>query len=240
MYKFQLDHVQYGVKDGTGARVILHDISMSVQSGSIFTLIGPSGSGKSTLLGLLNRLRDYSSGNIFLERQDLRSYDVLDLRRRVGMLMQQPFMFEGTVADNINYGPSILGQQAEIGKLLDLVGLEDELSSRVAGTLSGGQQQRVALARTLATAPEVLLLDEPTSALDPQSTADIEALIRKLAAQGMTVLWVTHNMEQAQRVGQFTGLMVAGKLVEISTTVEFFQGSSPMIKQFLAGDQLCL
>lgn len=156
------------------------------------------------------------------------------------MLMQQPFMFEGTVADNINYGPSMLGQQAEIGKLLDLVGLEGELSSRVAGTLSGGQQQRVALARTLATAPEVLLLDEPTSALDPQSTADIEALIRKLAAQGMTVLWVTHNMEQAQRVGQFTGLMVAGKLVEISTTVEFFQGSSPMIKQFLAGDQLCL
>lgn len=236
--KVQLNEVQCRVNNKlSGSRVILNDVSMSIPAGRVFTLVGPSGSGKSTLLGILNRLRDYSAGSILLDGQELCQLDVLSLRRRVGMLMQQPFMFEGTVADNINFGPSLQNQQVDVGKLLAAVGLENALHAQEAKTLSGGQQQRVALARILATNPEVLLLDEPTSALDPQSTADIEGLITRLARQGMTVLWVTHNMEQAQRVGNYTGLMVAGKLVESAPTEEFFRGINPMVKQFLAGDQ---
>lgn len=199
---------------------ILTDVSFHVPSGQILAIIGPSGSGKSSLLRLVNRLDEPTAGDILLAGGPYRSLAVTELRRLVGMVFQAPALFDGTVADNIAYGPRLRGatraeQRAQAETCLARVGLEPDLLDRDSATLSGGQQQRVAFARALANDPAVLLLDEVTSALDPASSAHIEALILSLSrGEGLTILLVTHDLGLARRVADQVLVLAGGRVVE--------------------------
>ncbi|PPS19901.1 hypothetical protein GOBAR_AA00660 [Gossypium barbadense] len=221
----------------------------------IVGIIGPSGSGKSTLLRALNRLWEPPSDTVFLDGRDIVDLDVLGLRRKVGMLFQLPVLFQGTVADNIRYGPNLMGKKltdVEVSKLLTLADLDSSFLSKTGGELSVGQAQRVALARTLANEPElfldslswiltcrnygfkVLLLDEPTSALDPISTQNIEDVIVKLKKKRrMTVVMVSHSIKQIQRVADVVCLLVNGEIVEILKPSELSEAKHPMAQRFL-------
>ncbi|XP_028554828.1 protein STAR1 isoform X2 [Dendrobium catenatum] len=217
---------------------ILKGVSLELALGQVVGIIGPSGSGKSTLLRALNRLWEPTAGAVFLDGADIRSLDVLALRRRVGMLFQLPALFEaGTVADNVRYGPELRGKKLsdiEVGNLLSMADIDPSLSSKPASDLSVGQAQRVALARTLANNPEVLLLDEPTSALDPISTQNIEeAIVRLKKTKGMTVVIVSHSVKQVQRIADVVCLLVAGEVVEVLSPSLLSQARHPMARRFL-------
>lgn len=173
---------------------IVAGFSATVPAGRLTVIVGPSGAGKTTLLRLLNRLDDPDGGAVLVAGRDVRSYPVLDLRRRVQVVGQVPVTFPGTVAVNIDGE----GAGADVAGLLERVGLEPSLATREADRLSVGEAQRMCLARSLALDPEVLALDEPTSALDTTSKAGIEVLIRQLAASGLTVVMVTHDPRHAE------------------------------------------
>ncbi|OAY80182.1 Protein STAR1, partial [Ananas comosus] len=216
---------------------ILRGVSLDVPAGVIVGVIGPSGSGKSTLLRALNRLWEPAPGSVFLDAHDICRLDVLALRRKVGMLFQLPAMFEGTVAENVRFGPQLRGKKlsdAEVQKLLSLADLDPSLVSRPASELSVGQAQRVALARTLANDPEVLLLDEPTSALDPISTQNIEeAIVRLKKTRGLTTVMVSHSVKQIQRIADLVCLLVAGEVVEVLHPANLSHAQHPMARRFL-------
>jgi putative ABC transport system ATP-binding protein len=163
---------------------IVAGFSAAVPAGRLTVIVGPSGAGKTTLLRLLNRLDDPDTGAVLLGGQDVRHYDVLELRRRVQVVGQVPVTFPGTVAANVG---------GDTAGLLARVGLSPALAGREADRLSVGEAQRMCLARSLALGPEVLALDEPTSALDTASKAGIEELIVGLARSGLTVVMVTHD-----------------------------------------------
>jgi putative ABC transport system ATP-binding protein len=213
-------------------KVLLDDVSFEVARGETLAIAGPSGSGKSTLLRLLNRLDEPSHGTVFLDGQDYKQIPPRELRRRVGMVTQRPFLFPGTVADNLMFGPTQLGEslsEAEIDRLLKDVGLAS-YGSRDVANLSGGEAQRVSFARTLANGPEILLLDEPTSALDDGSKRGIEALIMKIMRpmdhgeqpceganifrQPSACLLVTHDMGQAARLAKRVLILAGGRIVK--------------------------
>lgn len=216
---------------------ILNGINVDIPKGMIVGIIGPSGSGKSTLLRALNRLWEPPSDAVFLDGHDIVNLDVLALRRKVGMLFQLPVLFQGTVADNVRYGPNLRGEKLsdeEVSKLLTLADLDSSFFTKTGGELSVGQAQRVALARTLANEPEVLLLVEPTSALDPISTQNIEDVIVKLKKKkGMTVIMVSHSIKQIQRVADMVCLLVNGEIVEVLKPDELSQAKHPMAQRFL-------
>lgn len=221
--KLRLDSVSKTKTNGGQPVTILSEISASITSGDIFTILGPSGSGKSTLLRLINRLDDPTSGRILLDGQDTLQMNVLSLRRRAGMVFQSAVVFDGTVDENVQYGAKLAGRKVDSTELIRRVGLSDDFLARVASSLSGGEQQRVSIARTLATDPEILLMDEPTSSLDPASRVQIEDLVLKMNRdEGLTIVFVTHDMEQARRVGDRTMLLVDGKKIEEGPTKEFF------------------
>jgi putative ABC transport system ATP-binding protein len=166
-------------------------------------LLGPSGSGKSTLLRLLNRLADPDEGRVAFHQEDVRSLDVLELRRKASLVPQLPAPLPGTVADNVRYGPRLRGQEVEVEKPLRMAGLDDSYASREASRLSVGEQQRVMLARALALEPEVLLLDEPTSALDERAREGVERTLMELAGRsGLSMVVVTHDRGQAERLSR--------------------------------------
>ncbi|MBU2708692.1 phosphate ABC transporter ATP-binding protein [Zooshikella marina] len=222
----------------------LYDISMNIPQKRVTSFIGPSGCGKSTLLRTLNRMNDLVdgcrvSGKILLDDQDIyaKGVNVADLRRRVGMVFQKPNPFPKSVYENVAYGLRIQGINKK--RILDEVvewalkgaALWDEVKDRLhesALGMSGGQQQRLVIARTIAVEPEVLLLDEPASALDPISTLKIEELINDLKSK-YTIVIVTHNMQQAARVSDYTAFMYMGKLVEFGDTDSLF--TNPKEKQ---------
>ncbi|VAI79227.1 unnamed protein product [Triticum turgidum subsp. durum] len=216
---------------------ILRGVDLDVPRGVVMGVIGPSGSGKSTLLRALNRLWEPAPGAVTLDGADICGMDVLALRRKVGMLFQLPAMFDGTVADNVRYGPQLRGKklsEAEVKSLLSLSDLDPALSSRPASELSVGQAQRVALARTLANDPEVLLLDEPTSALDPISTQNIEeAIVRLKMARGLTTVIVSHSVKQIQRIADLVCLVVDGEVVEVLAPSALSEAKHPMARRFL-------
>lgn len=216
---------------------ILNKVNVDIPRGVIMGVIGPSGSGKSTFLRALNRLWEPPSRTVFLDGTDISDLDVLALRRRVGMLFQLPAMFEGTVADNIRYGPQLKGKKLtdnDVHKLLSLADLDSTFLSKSGGELSVGQAQRVALARTLANEPEVLLLDEPTSALDPISTQNIEDVLVKLKEErGMTIVMVSHSIKQIQRIADVVCLLVGGEIVEILKPDKLSEAKHPMALRFL-------
>jgi putative ABC transport system ATP-binding protein len=197
-------------------KLLVNDVSVTVEKSDVIAVIGPSGAGKSSFLRLLNRLDEPTGGTVYLDGQDYRNIPPQELRRRVGMLMQTPFLFPGTVADNIRFGPLQRGEllpDATIEELLDRVHLPD-YAARSIDNLSGGEAQRVSLARTLANRPEILLLDEPTSALDGGTEREVEGLIADIIReQKLTCLLVTHKIEQAQRLANRAMVMTAGRLI---------------------------
>ena len=204
-------------------KTILSGIAFEVQTGELLGIVGPSGSGKSSLLRLLNRLDEPSTGTVFLDDLDYRQLPPRELRRRIGMVMQRPFLFPGDVATNLRFGPAQRGEampEDEIASLLERVGLAGFAAQEVS-VLSGGEQQRVSLARTLANRPEVLLLDEPTSALDEQSKLGIEELVGALVRDdGLTCVMVTHDRDQARRMCHRVIVVEAGRLVQVGLTME--------------------
>lgn len=215
---------------------ILQNVSLDIPRGKIMGIIGPSGSGKSTLLRALNRLWEPPSGTVFLDGKDITGLDVLELRRKVGMLFQLPVLFEGTVADNVRFGPQLKGKKIsdeEVYKLLTFADLDSSFFHKRGSELSVGQAQRVALARTLANEPEVLLLDEPTSALDPISTQNIEDLMVKLKGKGMTIVMVSHSIKQIQRIADVVCLLVGGEIVEVLKSEQLSEAKHPMARRFL-------
>jgi putative ABC transport system ATP-binding protein len=202
-------------------KVLVRDISVQVQKGEVLAVVGPSGAGKSSFLRLLNRLDEATGGTVLLNGEDYRAITPRELRRRVGMVMQMAYLFPGTVTANIAFGPLQRHEtmsQEQIKALLDRVALPG-YQDRDVSTLSGGEAQRVSLARTLANAPEVLLLDEPTSALDEASARGIEELVLGVIRERqMTCVIVTHNMQQAGRIADRTMYLEAGKLVAVVPT----------------------
>lgn len=215
----------------------LHDISMNVPAKKVTALIGPSGCGKSTLLRWTNRMNDTvpnarAEGTLQMGDLDVLSptTDVVDLRRRVGMVFQKPNPFPKSIFDNVAFGPRLhlIMNNAELHELVEWAlrkaAVWDEVKDRLrqpALSLSGGQQQRLCIARAIAIGPEVLLMDEPCSALDPGSTSRIENLIFELKKQ-YTIVIVTHNMQQASRVSDQTGFFYQGRLVEFGPTPDIF------------------
>ncbi|OIQ60423.1 phosphate import ATP-binding protein PstB [Moorella thermoacetica] len=243
--KFELDEVTLK-RPGRNAAgdvtttIILNRITTSFLKGKITAVLGPSGSGKSSLLRLLNRLEDPASGRITLDGQDLKSLNIFILRRRVGMVWQLPTLFPGTVLENISYGPRLRGislSRARSQELILMVGLGPELLDRRADSLSIGQQQRVSMARTLANEPEVLLLDEPTSALDPTAAANILHLMVDLKIRlGLTIIFVTHLLDQARQVADEVIFMHHGEIVESAPARQFFTApQDPRSRLFLSG-----
>jgi putative ABC transport system ATP-binding protein len=194
-----------------GGKRVLHDVSMRIEPGAT-ALLGPSGSGKSTILRLLNRLADPDEGVVRMDGEDVRSEDVLALRRRAVLVPQLPAPLPGSVADNLRYGPSLIGRPVEVEPLLERAGLDGSYADRDASQLSVGEQQRVMLARALALEPEVLLLDEPTSALDESARDEIERTLRALS-QTVSIVLVTHDRTQAERLTTRTVRIDGGRVV---------------------------
>jgi phosphate transport system ATP-binding protein len=219
-----------------GENHALKNINLDIQKNSVTALIGPSGCGKSTFLRTINRMNDLIpnvkiTGNIYYEGKDVYSdYDVIDLRKKIGMVFQKPNPFPMSIYDNIAYGPRVHGVKDKrsldeiVEKSLKGAALWDEVKDRLKKSalgLSGGQQQRLCIARTLAVEPEVILMDEPTSALDPISTLKIEELMDVLKKQ-YTVIIVTHNMQQAGRIADETAFFLVGEIVESGKTEDLF------------------
>jgi putative ABC transport system ATP-binding protein len=163
--------------------------------------------------------------------------NVLQIRRKIGIVFQLPTMLSGTVRDNLLIGPALFHEtlsETELDELLEQVGLPSSIKSQEARSLSGGQKQRVSLARTLANRPEILLLDEVTASLDPQSTEEIKKLITRIHQTGKTILWVTHNLSQARLAGQFTWVFAEGKIIEQGRTENVFSAPQHTItKEFI-------
>jgi len=180
-------------------RRVLDEVTARIPAAGIAVIAGPSGAGKTTLLRLCNRLEVPDDGTVRYRGQPLDELDPLMVRRRVGMVFQRPAPFPGTVADNLAVAHPDAGAE-EMRAVLKRVALDPGLLAQEARTLSGGELQRMCLARTLVTQPETLLLDEPTSALDAQPKQVFETTARELAAQGITIIWVTHDGAQAGRV----------------------------------------
>ncbi len=222
----------------------LTDVTMDFEKNRVTALIGPSGCGKSTLLRLLNRMNDLIDGTrvegrVLFEGENIYDphVDPVEVRRRIGMVFQKPNPFPKSIFSNITYGPRLTGmtRRDELGALaeqsLRQAVLWDEVKDilgQSAMMLSGGQQQRLCIARALAMKPDILLMDEPTSALDPISTAKIEELIEDLK-KTYTIIIVTHNMQQAARISDYTGFFYIGKLIEYNETEKIF--TKPDVKQ---------
>ena len=216
---------------------ILKDVSLKIPKNAVTSLIGPSGCGKSTFIRTLNRMNDLIStfkmeGTVLLDGEDIYNpkVDVVNLRKKVGMVFQKPNPFPKSIFDNVAYGlrvhgvndKDVLAQKVE--ESLKAAALWDEVENileKSAMGLSGGQQQRLCIARTIAVEPEVILMDEPCSALDPISTTKIEDLIHKLK-NDFTIIIVTHNMQQATRVSKHTAFFLHGEIVESGLTERIF------------------
>jgi putative ABC transport system ATP-binding protein len=208
------------VADG---KVLVEDASFEARAGEVLAIVGPSGAGKSSLLRLLNRLDEPTHGTVYLQGTDYRTLAPRELRRKVGMVTQRPYLFPGSVADNLRFGPAQRGERLPdpaVDDLLTRVGLEGYAGRSVAN-LSGGEMQRVSVARTLANAPLVLLLDEPTSALDDAAKRGIEALVRAIVRdQGLGCVMVTHDMDQAARLADRALALERGRVVRAGSIAE--------------------
>jgi phosphate transport system ATP-binding protein len=225
-----------------GSHQVLHKVTLEMPARAVTAFIGPSGCGKTTLLRCINRMNDLiegariTEGAIHLDGVDVNApeVDVVDLRRRVGMVFQKSNPFPKSIYENISYGLRIAGINKRsrineaVEKSLRGAALWDEVKDRLdanAFGLSGGQQQRLCIARALAVEPEVILMDEPCSALDPIATAKIEELIHELKRQ-YTIVTVTHNMQQAGRISDYTAFFYLGRLIEFGSTAKIFTNPS--------------
>jgi phosphate transport system ATP-binding protein len=234
-----------------GSKLALKDVTMSVPKHRVTAFIGPSGCGKTTLLRCLNRMNDLVdgvriAGTIRIGGTDVSdpALEVTELRKRVGMVFQKSNPFPKSIFENVAYGPRILGVRNRsdldgiVERSLRAAALWEEVADRLdesALGLSGGQQQRLCIARAIAVEPDVLLMDEPCSALDPIATGRIEELMLELKAS-YTIVIVTHNMQQAARVSDYTGFMLLGELVEFGLTRELFTNPrDPRTEAYITG-----
>ena len=235
-----------------GASKALHDITLNIPARQVTAFIGPSGCGKSTLLRCLNRMNDLidgarvTDGQIRIDGVNIYDprVDVIELRKRVGMVFQKSNPFPKSIYDNITYGLRIQGERNKarldevVEKSLRGAALWDEVKDRLhesALGMSGGQQQRLCIARAIAVEPEIILMDEPCSALDPIATAKVEELIHDLKQQ-FTIVIVTHNMQQAARVSDRTAFFYLGKLIEYAETkVIFMQPANAQTEAYVSG-----
>ncbi|MDD6221526.1 MAG: phosphate ABC transporter ATP-binding protein PstB [Lachnospiraceae bacterium] len=245
-YKFVVNNLDLWY----GSFQALKGISLNIAKNEITALIGPSGCGKSTFLKTLNRMNDLEkgvkiTGSVKLDGVDIyKDMDAIELRRRVGMVFQQPNPFPKSIYDNVAYGPRINGirSKAKLDEIVETslkqAAIWDELKDRLnksALGLSGGQQQRLCIARTLAVQPEVILMDEPTSALDPISTSKIEDLAEELK-KNYTIVIVTHNMQQAVRISDKTAFFLLGDMVEFGQTdILFSKPKDPRTERYITG-----
>jgi phosphate transport system ATP-binding protein len=240
-----------GLSLSYGPSQALHDISFRIPENLVTALIGPSGCGKSTLLRCLNRMNDLIddvriTGRITINGHDInaREVDVIELRKRVGMVFQKSNPFPKSIYDNIAYGLRLQGRRSRseldgiVEESLKHAALWEEVQDRLhtsALGLSGGQQQRLCIARAIAIRPEIILMDEPASALDPIATAKIEDLILDLKKQ-FTIVIVTHNMQQAARISDFTAFFYLGTLIEFDATRKVFTNpSNPRTEDYVTG-----
>jgi putative ABC transport system ATP-binding protein len=200
----------------TNGKILVEDANFELKKGELLAVVGPSGSGKTSLLRLLNRLDEPTSGTVFVEGIDYHNLEPRELRRKLGMVTQRPYLFPGTVAENLGFGPAHRGEvltQQTIEDLLSQVGLNG-YSERNVANLSGGESQRVSVARTLANEPLVLLLDEPTSALDEAAKLEVESSIQRVVREhGLTCVIVTHDVAQAGRLAERALMMESGRIV---------------------------
>lgn len=244
----EIEHLDFKYGD----HQVLHDVHLDIPARAVTAFIGPSGCGKTTLLRCLNRMNDLidgariTRGAIRIEGVDINTpgLDVVDLRRRVGMVFQKSNPFPKSIYDNVAYGLRIAGVAKRsvideaVEKSLRSAALWEEVKDRlhVSGYgLSGGQQQRLCIARALAVEPEIVLMDEPCSALDPIATAKVEELIRQLKEQ-YTIVIVTHNMQQAGRCSDRTAFFYLGRLVEVDTTAKIFSNpAQPQTEEYITG-----
>jgi putative ABC transport system ATP-binding protein len=215
---------------------VLKGINGKIEKGTITTIIGPSGSGKSTILSLCNLLQTPDEGEVRIQGKAVQDWDIQELRRRVGIAFQAAPMLNGTALENLTLPSRLQGKTLENpNTYMEYVGLSEDLLTREAKELSGGQRQRLSLARTLVNKPSILLLDEVTSALDSISAHEVEELILRINREHhTTILWVTHDLSQAERVGKQTWLVMDGKLIEASPTKMFFSNPEEVLtKEFL-------
>jgi phosphate transport system ATP-binding protein len=218
-----------------GEKQAVQDVSLTIPSNQVVALIGPSGCGKSTLLRCFNRMNDLIGaarveGRVQFHSQDLYAGDIdpVEVRRRIGMVFQKPNPFPKSIYDNVAFGPRVNGMKDDLDAVVEeslrRAALWDEVSDRLSDSayaLSGGQQQRLCIARTLAVKPEIVLMDEPASALDPIATQKIEELIYELKKE-YTIVIVTHNMQQAARISDYTAFLYMGQLIEYGPTETIF------------------
>ena len=218
-----------------GEKQAVKHIDLKIPRNQVVALIGPSGCGKSTLLRCFNRMNDLIgaarvTGRVDFHGQNLYGpeIDPVEVRRRIGMVFQKPNPFPKSIYDNVAFGPRVNGIDGDMDRLVEeslkQAALWDEVSDRLndsAYALSGGQQQRLCIARTLAVRPEIVLMDEPASALDPIATQRIEELIYELK-KDYTIVIVTHNMQQAARISDYTAFLYMGELIEYGPTETIF------------------
>jgi len=214
----------------------LRGVNADMPGGSITAVVGPSGAGKSTLLRTINRLIEPTSGEVYLDGEPTSGMNTLELRRRVGMVFQLPALFGSTVEEAILYGARLAGRSADTGRLLEMAGLDASFKDKAPRSLSVGEQQRVSIARALALEPDALLVDEPTSALDEAARRRIEDLIQELnASLGLTIVLVSHALDQVERVADRVLLLVAGRSEGEWSKEEFFSGPGEQARRYIAG-----
>ncbi len=244
----------FGIKDFSiyyGDFMAVKNITLAIEANKITAIIGPSGCGKSTLLRALNRMNDlilssWVEGEVFFQGVNIyqKDTDVIELRRRVGMVFQKPNPFPSSVYENVAYGPKIRGikKKSQLDEIVENALVRADLWKEVKDklnesglSLSGGQMQRLCIARSLAQKPEVMLFDEPTSALDPISTANIENLLQELQ-KTVTIIIVTHNMQQAARISNYTTFMYLGELIEFGDTDTIFVNpQNKLTEEYITG-----
>lgn len=241
-----LENVTVTRKDRQGSiRSILNDISFTARSGEITAIVGPSGSGKSTLVRLINRLDNPSSGIIYLNGTDIAAMDPLQLRRQIAMVLQKPYMFEGTLLVNLQRPflyrqiPPPAADSADILDIMERVHLPGDLIDRDAGTLSLGEQQRVNLARALIAKPQVILLDEPTGALDRPTADRLAEMLQEICRfRDLAVILVSHDLRLVQNTADRLIYMEAGRIMEEGSAADLLLNPhSPELRNFLAGPE---
>jgi len=244
----------FGIKNFSiyyGDFMAVKNITLDIEASKITAIIGPSGCGKSTLLRALNRMNDlilssWVEGEVLFQGVNIyqKDTDVIELRRRVGMVFQKPNPFPSSVYENVAYGPKIRGikKKSQLDEIVENALVRADLWKEVKDklnesglSLSGGQMQRLCIARSLAQKPEVILFDEPTSALDPISTANIENLLQELQ-KTVTIIIVTHNMQQAARISNYTIFMYLGELIEFGDTDTIFVNpQNKLTEEYITG-----
>lgn len=232
----RFDHVDYKIDDTK----ILKDINHGFNQGEITTLVGPSGAGKTTLIRLCNGLISPTKGRIYIHDQPIDEYNPVDLRKKVGMVMQGVTMLKGTVRENLAIPLKLQDKtltDEETSRLLDMVGLPASFLDKNSNSLSGGQKQRISIARSLVNRPSVLLLDEITSSLDTVSQQEVESLIKRINEEyKTTIVWITHNLRQALNIGDYSWVMMDGEVIETGKSEFLNQPNDERVKAFVRSE----